>query len=88
MKPKDVLEYFSVNNKSHGAQSRFARAVNITPQYASYILRCDEVPFSIQCELELRTDGELKVDKSLLDSRFTKDPTKHGRKNLVYIGLI
>lgn len=64
----EVLDYFSKDGKRRGAQSRFAAACNITPQYASLIVKSGEVPFNIQCELQIRSDGQLKVDDELLKS--------------------
>lgn len=67
MTPEQVLDYYSSKNgKRFGAQSRFARACNISPQYASLIIKSGEIPFNIQCELQVRTNGELKVDPELI----------------------
>lgn len=65
MKTQDVIDYFSKNGVTRGAQKRFAEECNITQQYAHKIVKSGEVPFAIQCELELRTRGKLKADRSL-----------------------
>jgi len=67
MTPENVLDYFTHDGKRRGAQSRFARAVNITPQYASTIINSGAIPFGIQCELQVRTKGQLKVDPELIN---------------------
>ena len=66
MTPEDVKKYFSKDGKTRGAQARFAKACNITPQYASSIMKSGEIPFAFQCELQVRSDGLLKVSEDLL----------------------
>jgi len=66
MTVSEVLDYFSLPTTTRGSQARWAKSCNISRQYVSQIVEGGEVPFSLQCELEIRTRGALVANREQL----------------------